>query len=398
MSLSGLKTNVLRTRAEGQHARVEFIELFFDLVFVFAITQVSHALLHHLTPVGAFEAGFLLLAVWWVWMYTTWVTNWVDPLRVPVRFMLFALMAAGLVLSSSIPEAFASRALPFALAYVFMQVGRSLFMVWATRRHDERRYRNFFAISSWMLFSAVFWIAGALAPHALLIPLWCVALAIEYLGPIVRYWLPGRGAVDVASWDVDPHHMAERCGLFIIIVLGESILVTGATFAKLEWTLPIAAAMAAALATAITMWWIYFSVGQAIATMRFAKSGNVGKLARQAYTYFHLPIVAGIVLVAAGDELVLNHATGHADLATLLTVVGGPALFLAGNTLFKAAFYGRPPLSHLAGIGVLAVLGLAGAPLSPLALTLATTLILIGIAIWEHVSLKDMRAGLAGAH
>ena len=123
-------------RSRDSHARVTFVELFFDLVFVFAVTQLSHTLLEHLTLVGALQTLFLLLAVWWVWMYTCWFTNWVDPDRPPVRALIFTLMLAGLLLSASIPHAFDGESLLFAGAYVFSQVVRSAFMLRATHAHD----------------------------------------------------------------------------------------------------------------------------------------------------------------------------------------------------------------------------------------------------------------------
>ena len=132
----GAKNNLGRARLEGEEANVEFVELFFDLVFVFAVTQISHLLLAHLTLLGAFQSAFLLLAIWWVWVFTSWVTNWMDPRRTTVKFLLFVLMLAGLVMSSSLPQAFEERGLTFAAAYVFMQIGRSLFMLWACRHHN----------------------------------------------------------------------------------------------------------------------------------------------------------------------------------------------------------------------------------------------------------------------
>lgn len=383
---------LLRPRRDGEHARVEYVELFFDLVFVFAITQLSHTLLHHLTPAGAAETGFLLLAVWWVWMYTTWVTNWLDPRRIPVRFMLFALMALGLVVSASIPQAFGDRALPFALAYAAMQVGRTVFMVLASRAAHPVRALNFTRIAIWLATAGIIWIAGAHAGHEWQVVLWVIALAIEYAGPWARFTVPVLGPSAVDSWDVDPHHMAERCGLFVIIALGESIIITGATFAGLAWTPDIVLAFASALVGALAMWWIYFSIGQEVATHRFADSANVGAMARLAYTYFHLPIVAGIILSAAGDELVIAHPHGHSEPGTILTVVGGAAIYLFGNILFKMAFWGRPPLSHMAGLLALVAAGLAGMALSPLALGLLVAAILVIVAAWEHHSLKDTRA------
>src|SRR5499426_2596352 len=119
------RRGLFRARSAHGHHRVTFVELFFDLVFVFAVTQLSHGLLAHLTPLGALQTGLLMLAVWWAWIDTAWITNWLDPEKPAVRLMLFALMLAGLVLSSSIPRAFEDRGLTFAFAYVVLQVGRA---------------------------------------------------------------------------------------------------------------------------------------------------------------------------------------------------------------------------------------------------------------------------------
>src|SRR5262245_15548612 len=141
-------------RERGGHARVTYVELFFDLVFVFAVTQLSHSLLAHLTLTGALQALFLLLAVWWVWMYTCWFTNWIDPDKPAVRTMMFALMLAGMLLSASLPNAFGHEGLLFAGAYVFSQVVRSVFALHAFRKHDATNYRSFQRISVWLSISA----------------------------------------------------------------------------------------------------------------------------------------------------------------------------------------------------------------------------------------------------
>ena len=153
-------TSLLRERVPGQQARVDNAELFFDLVFVFAVTQVSHALLHHLSIIGAIQAAIMLLAMWWVWIYTAWATNWLDPARIPIRILLFLLMLLGLVFSTSIPAAFGEHGLLFAGAYVTMQVGRCLFTAWAMRDEPEN-HRNFLRISAWEAFGGIFWIISS---------------------------------------------------------------------------------------------------------------------------------------------------------------------------------------------------------------------------------------------
>ena len=193
-----------RKRDEANSAKVDFVELFFDLVFVFAITQISHLLLHDLSLKGLVESALLLLAVWWVWVYTMWCTNWLDPATPPVRTMLFVLMLAGLVLSTSIPTAFGERGLVFACAFVFMQLGRSIFMVWVLRHHNRANYRNYLRITIWLAVSGSFWIAGGFAEPEYRLVFWAIALAIEVVGP--ASWFLGISALGASStgeWDVD---------------------------------------------------------------------------------------------------------------------------------------------------------------------------------------------------
>nr|WP_210312195.1 low temperature requirement protein A [Afipia massiliensis] len=377
----------MRARAPHQHHRVTYVELFFDLVFVFAITQISHTLLAHFTPLGVLQTTILFLAVWWVWIYTSWITNWLDPERTPVRVMLFGLMVAGLLLSTSIPKAFESRGLAFALAFVVMQVGRSAFTFLSIPKSKPGWRMNLLRITCWLACSGVFWIAGGLAEGETRLILWIVAVAIEYCGPVMRFRFPGLGATPLEDWEVEGGHMAERCALFIIIALGESLVVTGATFASAAWTAPVIMGFVVALIGSIAMWWVYFHIGAEAGAEHISHAKDTGRLARLAYTYLHLPIVAGIVVSAVGDELLLAHPDGHADTKTILTMIGGPLLFLIGTILFKRSIRGIFQLSHMVGIGLLIVLIPFAHSLSPLLLSSATTVIMLIVATWEAISL-----------
>ncbi|MCK1641061.1 low temperature requirement protein A [Bradyrhizobium sp. 157] len=376
-----------------QHSRVTYAELFFDLVFVFAITQISHTLLAHFTPLGALQVTLLFLAVWWVWVFTTWITNWLNPEKTPVRLLLFAMMLGGLVLSTSIPKAFDERGLWFAIAYAGMQVGKTIFLWLSTPPSRPRTRMNAIRIAAWLSVSAIFWIAGGLVEGQSRLALWAVALVIEYISPAVRFWIPRYGASSVADWMIEGGHMAERCGLFIIIALGESIVVIGATFAELAWTTENVLAFVSALIGSIAMWWIYFHIGAVAGSEQLSKSSEPGRLARLAYTYLHLPIVAGIIVAAVADELVLKHPGGHSDLKTVTSAIGGPLLFLFGTVLFKFSFRGFVQLSHGAGIIALCVLAWFASELSPLVLSILTTAIMIAVAVWETVSLRSDPAG-----
>jgi low temperature requirement protein LtrA len=379
---------MFRVIAPNQHSRVTNAELFFDLVFVFAITQLSHMLLGRFNALGAVEVTLLFLAVWWVWVYTTWVTNWLDPELTPVRILLFLMMLGGLVLSTSIPTAFEGRGLWFAGAYAVMQVGRTLFWLLATPAERTLVRHNAIRIVSWLCCSAVFWILGGFAEGQARLWFWIAALSIEYVAPALRFWTPGLGFSSMQAWAVEGGHMAERCAGFIIIALGEAIVVNGATFAELTWTPENVGAFLAAFVGSIAMWWIYFHLGAEAGSEMISKSAESGRVARLAYTYLHMPIVGGIVLSAVADELVLKHPNGHSDLKTVVSAIGGPLLFLVGTILFKHTIRGFLQLSHGIGIIALAVLAYFAHDLSPLILSGLTTAILLVVAVWETVSLS----------
>jgi low temperature requirement protein LtrA len=338
------------------------------------------------------HAILLTMAVWWVWVYTSWVTNWLDPERTPVRLMLFALMLAGLVLSTSIPQAFESKGLAFAAAYTFMQVGRCLFMLWALRGHSPGNYRNFLRITAWLALAGLFWIAGGCTEGGWRLGLWVTALVIEYISPSAGFWTPGLGRSSTADWDISGAHMAERCALFIIIALGESILVTGATFSNLPWTATNVAAFLVAFVASVAMWWLYFNIGAERASRHIAAAGDPGRVARFSYTYLHLPLVAGIILAAVGDELVLAHPTGHTEAKTAAVLLGAPALYLIGNLMFKRAAAGSPALSHQVGLALLVLLIPLSRVAEPLAFSAATTGVLVLVAAWETLSFRARRA------
>ena len=378
---------MFRVIVPNQPSRVTNAELFFDLVFVFAVTQISHTLLHHFTPLGAVHVTVLFLAVWWVWVYTAWVTNWLNPELTPVRLLLFSMMLGGLVLSTTIPTAFEGRGLWFAVAYAAMQVGRTAFWMFATPRHRTAVRHNAIRILVWLSISAVLWIAGGFSDGETRLWLWIAAVTWEYVSPAVRFWVPRLGFSSVEAWAVEGSHMAERCSLFVIIALGEAVVVNGATFAELDWTADNMLAFVAALVGSIAMWWVYFHKGAEAGSERISKSAESGRLARLAYTYLHMPIVAGIILTAVSDELVLKHPSGHSGVRTIVSTIGGPLVFLVGTILFKHAIRGFLQLSHGIGIVLLLVLWWFAADLSPLWLTVATSVIMIVVAMWESLSL-----------
>lgn len=389
MSESISAASLLRSRGANAHVRVTYVELFFDLIFVFAVTQLSHLLIGHLSLAGAFQTLLLLLAVWWAWIDTSWVTNWLEPNHPAVRGLLFVLMFLGLLLSASIPHAFDAEGLLFAITYACMQIGRSVFMLWVLRHRDPANFRNFQRIATWHLLIGVLWIGGALTEVPLRTAVWTFAVVLECVAPSVGFWVAGLGRSSTADWKVDGTHMAERCALFIIIALGESILVTGTTAAGVKATFEVNTAFTAAFLSTVAMWWIYFNIGAERGSRRIASDADPGRIARATYTYAHVIIVAGIVVTAVGDEIVLKHADANVHMLEAAVLIGGPALYLLGNSFFKRASAQYFPLSHLVGLGSLAVIAVASPLMTLLLLGAATTVVLIVVAAWETASLRS---------
>jgi low temperature requirement protein LtrA len=266
-------------------------------------------------------------------------------------------------------------------------------MLWALHGEGAAQSRNFQRILVWFLASGVFWVWGGFEQGGLRTGLWLVAIAIEYVSPSVAFWVPGLSRSTTTEWDVDGSHLAERCGLFVIIALGESILVTGATFAGLPSNGATVAAFLVSFLGSVAMWWMYFDTASERASHRIAHSNDPGRIARLAYTYLHLLIVAGIIVCAVADEIVLVHP-GHAETISVAVILAGPALYLLGNALFKWASNDRklPPLSHLAGLALLAILApfAFAHQLSALALGATTTGVMVLVAAWESIALRRL--------
>jgi len=374
----------IRSRAGGEQ-RATFFELFFDLVYVFAVTQLSHHLLGDLTWAGAAEAAFMLVAVYWAWNYTTWMANWFDPETVPVRLILVYVMLCSLLMAVAIPAGFGDRGLLFAASYAAMQIGRNAFVVAMTPR--GRFNQNFRQILAWSVLSGPLWIAGGFFTGGPRWLLWLAALGLDLAAPLARYWIPRAGPTPMSQWEVDGRHFAERFQLFVIIALGENVVLAGVTASDTGISRPVLVALAVALLTSIALWWLYFgqfaeSVARLITRSAIDQSGRIG---RDVYTYLHLPIVAGIVLTAVGVEVVIAHPSDKLHATGALVTLGGPAIYLLG-IMGSTARIGHP-LSWLRAV-VAALLFAAMFPAAHasglLALTLVTVM-LVALAAIEQI-------------
>ena len=374
-----LIANALRDRSAAEAPAVTTIELFFDLVYVFAVTQLSHHLLEHLSARGALETLVLFLAVWWAWNYTAWATNWIDPDRSPVRLLLIVLMLISLIMSAAIPQAFAGRAVAFAAAYVAIQVTRSAFMVAALGR--ARMGRNYAQLLAWSGIAGVAWVAGAALEGDARLAAWIVALALDYGAPMHGFALPRAGRTDLRDWTLRGGHLAERNQLVVLIALGESILAAGASFSRLAWSAGAVAAFTLGFAATVSLWWMYFVRTAEAGVRAIAGSADPARIGRAAYAYGHGIMVGGVIVVAVGVDLTVAHPSGHGSWGVALTVMGGPALYLAGNALFTVSLARAVPWSRIAGIALLAALAPVGVGASPLAAGAAATAVMVGLAL-----------------
>lgn len=372
-----MSQNLLRVR-DGQGASVSFSELLFDLIYVFAVTQLSHYLLHHLTLTGALETLLLWFAVWLAWQYTAWVTNWFNPDTRQIRLLLFA--------AAALPQAFGERGLIFALFYVAIQVGRSVTVLRLLAPGHPLK-RNFHRILGWLCISAVFWIAGGLAEGNARLALWAVAVLCEYVSPMFGFRLPVLGRSDSSSeWTIEGHHLAERCQLFVIVALGETILITGATLSEIEsWSLPVLIASLVAFLGSLAMWWVYFDTSSKAGSHAISQAANPGQLGAY-FHYVHVALVGAIIVCAVANELVIAHPDGRIQHATAAVLLLGPALYLFANALYKRLVYHRFPLSHLVGLLALAVLAPVAYLTDLLMVNGLTTLIMVVVAVWESIS------------
>jgi low temperature requirement protein LtrA len=379
----------LRER-DGHEARVTNVELFFDLIYAFAVTQLSHRLVHHLSAFGALETLVLWFAVWLGWQYTCWVTNWFDPERIQVRLLLFGVMLLGMVMAASLPLAYGERGLVFAISYVAIQVGRSL-VVLAFLGRDHALTANFRRICGWLAISGIAWIAGGLLDGLPRFACWGVAVLCEYLSPMFGFPLPGLGRSSAADWrSAEGGHIAERCQAFVILALGESVLVTGGTLSDLDtWTEPSIIAFLVCFAGSVAMWWVYFDTSSSAGSRAIARAREPGLMAAY-FHYVHVILIAGVIVSAAADDLVILHPPERIDWPTAWLLLGGPAIYVAGSGLYKRVVYGGFPLSHWVGLVLLALIAPLAFHTDLLMTGGLTTAVMIVVAAWESISRRHL--------
>jgi low temperature requirement protein LtrA len=369
--------DLLRRPADLQ--RATFLELFFDLVFVLALAQLSSGLLQNLTWSGAYQTMVLLLALWWIWSHTTGTTDTFDPRRPSIQLLVIAAMLGSLVMAAAAPEAFGAEGLAFAGAYVAMQVGGHVVLVLLLRGREEQR--AFVRIAFWFGVSAVPWIGGALAHETARAALWSVAVVVDYTAIALRLPTPGLGRLGRSELAILGEHLAERYRQFFIIALGELILVIGLAIDRSTGlAADLGAAVAVSFATTVLFWRIYIYRAGELFGEAIAVAANTIRVGLSA-VYSHLVMVAGIVITAVGIEVVIAHPFGNTRPAWIVVILGGPTLFLSGRAIFEYAVFGRVSRDRPIGVLVLAVLVPATLHLPSLLPAVAATAVLAGVAI-----------------
>lgn len=385
-------------RPRGEHAgEVQPIELFFDLVYALAVTQLTHHLLEHLTWRGALESLALLWGMWAGWICVTWISNYFDVRTRPVRLALLVATFTGLVLASAIPSAFGDRGLLFAGAVVALIVGTPLLgMLGVGPAHPL--YRVLRRVVIWDALVGGLWIAGALADGDTRLTLWLAASLIIGVVIFVGFPLPGLGRNRTTDYPIAGLHMAERCLLFVILAIGESLLISGEGFGELPHSRQIWTAFIIAFVGSASLWWIYFDRSIVLARARMMATPDPGRLGVLAYTFYHMYLVAGIIVTAAGDERSIGHPSEPIGNAGLLVMLGGPALFLLGNLLYKATMFDQISRAQIVSIAVLGMLGLALHGRSNLLVATAATAVLVGVALWDFVAERREHPTSHGYH
>jgi low temperature requirement protein LtrA len=317
------------------------LELFFDLVFVLAITQCTALMANDPTWAGIGRGLLVLGLLWWSWVGYAWLTSVMDPDEGAVRFVLSAAMAALLVTSLCVPEAYGDLSLIFAVSYGAVRAAHIVLFVLASR--DDPALRHSVAgLAASTAIGVGALVLGSQFDGAARTAVWAVALVFDMSGPLV---------IDPSGWRLIPGHFAERHGLIVIVALGESIVAIGVG-AGAGVDGGVIAAAVAGMAVACALWWAYFDVSAPAATRRLSEIEPVpvrNRLARDGYSYLHLPMVAAIVLVALGMKATLAQVDDPLGWETAAALVGGVALYLLAHVAFKLRALGVVSVHRLVG-------------------------------------------------
>jgi low temperature requirement protein LtrA len=382
--VSGVGPLVGEETTVEEERKTSYLELFFDLVFVFAFTQVTALILEDTSVEGFLRAALVLAMVWWAWSAYAWMTNAIDIENVVTRLIIFAAMAAGFFMALAVPDAFQDEAPWFAVAYFVVRVLNPTLYLWRARG-DAELARGMARLAPWFLVAATVALAGGFVDPDYRAWFWLASLAIDVVGTL---------RVARVGWRVSPSHFAERFALIVIIALGESIVAIGIGTSELERDTTYALSVVVAFAGVAALWWAYFDF-TAIAAERALHRASPqarGPLARDVFTYFHYPIVLGIIFYAVAAKKTLEHPLDPLSEAGRWALGLGVALFLASFALMRFRVIRRIAWERLAAAAAALVVAVALDGTDAIVTLAAVILVLVLFVAVETARLREVRA------
>jgi low temperature requirement protein LtrA len=375
------------TEVEAEEERkTSYLELFFDLVFVFAFTQVTALILEDTSVQGFVRAALVLAMVWWAWSAYAWMTNAIDIENTVTRLIIFAAMAAGFFMALAVPDAFQDEAAWFAVAYFVVRILNTILYAWGVR-DSPARLRAVALLAPWFLLAALVALVGGFVDADYRAWVWLASLVIDVVGTLF---------VARADWGVSPSHFAERFALIVIIALGESIVAIGIGTSELERDTTYALSVVVAFAGVVALWWEYFDFTAAGVerSLRRAEPRLRGPLARDLFTFFHYPIVLGIILYAVAAKKTLEHPVDPLSRAGRWALGLGIAFFFAGLVLARLRGVRQVAWERLAAGGAALVVALVLDGTDAIVTLAAVIGVVVISAAIETVRLREVRAAM----
>ncbi|MER8232459.1 low temperature requirement protein A [Streptomyces sp. NPDC094049] len=352
------------------------LELFFDLAFVFAVSQLSHHLLENLTARGAAETAVLLAAVFGTWAFTSYEATLLDVERIVTRWMIVVVMDLGLFMNAEIPNAFGDHAPAFVVPLLVIQFLAVTVTSAAARTGIQREH--FRRALVWISCSAPLWIVGAAVGPEPRLRWWAAAALVDVTGTWLAHPLPGR-PLRSREFVFDGGHMLERLRLFFIILLGETVLTAGRAMSDAPVDAPSVLATAGVFVALVCLWAAYFGGGEDVVRTVLATTPDPVRALRLGVNSVYL-VMAALVALAVGSELAIAHPTGHGSTTIALLLFGGPALYLVTTAWYFRTTAGGAWTERLAGAAVLVVVGVAAVRLPPLASVVLLDVVLLTTA------------------
>lgn len=364
---------------DPEDQEVSPLELLFDLVFVLGVSQLTRHLVARPTWRGAGEALVLYLPTFAVWMYTSWAATLYSLRHPPARRMVIVAMVVGLFMNASITRAFDDAAWVFVVTFLGIQLGRTAWML--TTGLDPLNQDHFTRTLIWLTATSPLWILGAAVSPGPRLAIWGAAALIDLTGAAFAHPLPGR-RLHSERVGFGGDHLMERCRLFLLIALGETVVTPGAALAFAPIRLTTFLAGGLAIAGTLLLWWLYFR-GEPIAREHVSSAENRIYASRMAISAL-LFIIAGLIVLAAGNALVIDHPSRDATLAEVLMLFGGPTLFLLARAWYVRFVFGARPIAHAVTIAALAVVSAASLAGTALVASFAVVAVLAGLVAVEH--------------